>query len=93
MDSSLSSLSSFSYPFFLSKMIKKNLISLITHWCPSNILSRDDNAKKFCLIVLNQPINHVDAFNRLWNNGKIEEKLKMSNTEKFNFSINYHSNL
>ncbi|KAF1799097.1 thiamine pyrophosphokinase [Mucor lusitanicus] len=49
-------------------MLKKNLINLITHWCPSNILSRDGNAKKFCLIVLNQPINHVDAFHRLWSN-------------------------
>jgi hypothetical protein len=74
-------------------MIKKNLVNLITHWCPSNILSRNGNAKKFCLIILNQPINHVDAFNRLWNNGKIEGKLKMPNTEKLNFSINYYSNL
>ncbi|EPB88389.1 thiamine pyrophosphokinase [Mucor circinelloides 1006PhL] len=49
-------------------MLTKNLINLITHWCPSNVLSRDGNAKKFCLIVLNQPIKHVDAFHRLWNN-------------------------
>ncbi|CEP14900.1 hypothetical protein [Parasitella parasitica] len=41
---------------------------MITHWCPSSILSGDGSTKKFCLIVLNQPINHVDAFNRLWDN-------------------------
>ncbi|KAI8640577.1 thiamine pyrophosphokinase [Parasitella parasitica] len=48
--------------------MKKNLTNLITHWCPSNILSRDGNTKKFCLIILNQPINHIDVFNRLWDN-------------------------
>jgi thiamine pyrophosphokinase len=52
-------------------MMKKNLFNIITHWCPSNILARDGKPKKFCLIVLNQPINHVDAFQRLWSNGKL----------------------
>ncbi|KAL0138973.1 thiamine pyrophosphokinase [Mucor lusitanicus] len=68
-------------------MLKKNLINLITHWCPSNILSRDGNAKKFCLIVLNQPINHVDAFHRLWSNGKVHIN-NMSKHPKLNFLWN-----
>ncbi|KAG2230062.1 hypothetical protein INT48_005390 [Thamnidium elegans] len=49
-------------------MLKKNLLNLVTHWCPSNILARDGKTKKFCLIILNQPITHVDSFNRLWDN-------------------------
>ncbi|GAN02305.1 thiamin pyrophosphokinase 1-like isoform X1 [Mucor ambiguus] len=68
-------------------MLKKNLINLITHWCPSNILSRDGNAKKFCLIVLNQPINHVDAFHRLWTNGKVNIN-KVSKHWKLKFRWN-----
>ncbi|KAI8358411.1 thiamine pyrophosphokinase [Blakeslea trispora] len=49
---------------------------MITHWCPSNILTRDGKTKSFCLIVLNQPIQHIDTFNHLWSNGdqKIERK-------------------
>lgn len=51
-------------------MSKKSLVNLITQWSPSNILAKDGKTKKFCLIVLNQPIHHADAFSRLWNNGK-----------------------
>ncbi|OBZ84295.1 Thiamin pyrophosphokinase 1 [Choanephora cucurbitarum] len=42
--------------------------SSITHWTPSNILSTDGKTKSFCLIVLNQPIHHIDTFSHLWNN-------------------------
>ncbi|KAI7901834.1 thiamine pyrophosphokinase [Cokeromyces recurvatus] len=45
---------------------------MITHWCPSSILAKDEKPKKFCLIVLNQPINHVDAFHRLWTNASLK---------------------
>lgn len=51
-------------------MLKKNLINLITHWSPANILAKEGKPKKFCLIVLNQPITQIEYFNRLWDNGK-----------------------
>ncbi|KAI8051918.1 thiamine Pyrophosphokinase 1 [Gilbertella persicaria] len=48
--------------------MNKNLAHLITHWTPSNILSKEGNANKFCLIVLNQPIHHINTFSHLWKN-------------------------
>lgn len=52
--------------------MKKAFANLITHWCPSNILSNEGQAKKFCLIVLNQPINQVETFQRLWKNASLK---------------------
>ena len=46
-----------------------NGLKLITHWCPSNIFAKDAKVKQFALIILNQPIKHLEAFNRLWANG------------------------
>ncbi|KAL1935024.1 hypothetical protein VTP01DRAFT_4164 [Rhizomucor pusillus] len=43
-------------------------MNLITHWCPSNILANDTKPKKFCLIILNQPISQKKLFDRLWSN-------------------------
>ncbi|KAI9498320.1 thiamine pyrophosphokinase [Zychaea mexicana] len=45
-----------------------NGLKIITHWCPSNILARDSKVKQFALIILNQPIKHLETFNRLWAN-------------------------
>ncbi|KAI9478827.1 MAG: thiamine pyrophosphokinase [Benjaminiella poitrasii] len=45
---------------------------LITHWYPSNILSDDQRPNKFCLIVLNQPINQLEAFHRIWSNASFK---------------------
>jgi thiamine pyrophosphokinase len=53
--------------------MKENQANSITHWCPSNILNTDGNTKKFCLIVLNQPILQLETFQRLWSNGKEHE--------------------
>ncbi|KAI8971619.1 thiamine pyrophosphokinase 1 [Mycotypha africana] len=40
----------------------------IKQWYPSRILDKNGGDKKFCLIVLNQPIVHLEAFDRLWSN-------------------------
>ncbi|KAI9341297.1 thiamine pyrophosphokinase [Pilaira anomala] len=53
-------------------MLKKNLINLITHWSPANILAKEGKPKKFCLIVLNQPITQIEYFNRLWDNASFK---------------------
>ncbi|KAI7854190.1 thiamine pyrophosphokinase [Circinella umbellata] len=45
-----------------------NSFKLITHWCPSNILAKNAKVKQFALIILNQPIKHLEIFNRLWAN-------------------------
>ncbi|ORY99371.1 Thiamin pyrophosphokinase [Syncephalastrum racemosum] len=45
-----------------------NGFKIISHWCPSNILAREYKAKKFCLIILNQPIVQKETFQRLWAN-------------------------
>ncbi|CDS13597.1 hypothetical protein LRAMOSA05773 [Lichtheimia ramosa] len=48
-----------------------NGVKLITHWCPSNILAADFKARNYCLILLNQPIQHVERFHRLWTNASL----------------------
>lgn len=55
-------------------------MNLITHWCPSNILANDTKPKKFCLIILNQPISQKKLFDRLWSNGESERKKKIDKT-------------
>lgn len=49
--------------------MKKSLLNLVTHWNPASVLAKEGAKSKFCLIILNQPIHHVETFNRLWNNG------------------------
>ncbi|KAI9277194.1 thiamine pyrophosphokinase [Phascolomyces articulosus] len=48
-----------------------NGLKLISHWCPSNILVKDAKVKQFALIILNQPIKHLETFNRLWANASL----------------------
>lgn len=50
--------------------MKKSLLNIVTSWSPASILSKEGPKSKFCLIVLNQPIQHVETFHRLWSNGK-----------------------
>jgi thiamine pyrophosphokinase len=48
-----------------------NKLNRITHWRPANILATNVEPTPFCLIILNQPLNRLDVFRRLWNNGKL----------------------
>ncbi|KAI8062377.1 thiamine pyrophosphokinase [Gongronella butleri] len=47
-------------------LFSRTAMSIVTHWCPANILSPGAKPNPFCLILLDQPLVKVKMFERLW---------------------------